>query len=178
MTEVESWRGNAWFPSPEQAILVDRTGDLSRRLAALAGPAPERDSAERVQSLALNFVNAVLFGAGVLARGEDARALEVLAMVHRYLLWMARLTERSTEHWPTPARRLEQDVTPAAYARYVGCTAALKHQALRAAYRASWNWGLEMMGPLLARHHLPALNTLLEPLGRHLEALFGKPRLP
>ncbi|HEY9283641.1 MAG TPA: hypothetical protein VIP46_09310, partial [Pyrinomonadaceae bacterium] len=39
---VESWRGYGWFPSLDAAILVDRTGELSRRAAALVGGPPAR----------------------------------------------------------------------------------------------------------------------------------------
>jgi lincosamide nucleotidyltransferase len=102
MATVESWYGNARFASLDDTLLVDRTGRLAQHLQPLLGPAPERDSPARIQTLTANFLNAILFGANVLARGEAARALEVLGLAHRSLLWMARLVEQKTAHWPTP----------------------------------------------------------------------------
>jgi len=51
----------------------------------------------------VNFANWMLFGRNVFVRGELARALEILSIAHRNLLWLARLAEQTTEHWPTPS---------------------------------------------------------------------------
>jgi len=149
---VASWQGNAWFPSLAATLVVDRTGALAHHLQALIGPPPRRDRPETVQSIGHNFINWVLFGSNVLARGELARALELLHITHRYLLWMARLVEGATQHWPTPSRQVEADLSPAAYARFRSCTAALDQAALGQAYAATWAWGTEMMVGLAQRH--------------------------
>jgi len=158
---VESWQGNAWFPNLDAAVLVDRTGKLTQHLQALTGAPPNRDTPARVQRLSANFLNSVLLGTNVLTRGEVARALEVLAHVHRNLLWMARLLEQATEHWSTPTRAVEQDLSAAAYARYVACTAIAQKDVLWMAYRASWAWGKEMMQALALRHNLTVPDALL-----------------
>lgn len=162
------WRGNVSFPSLESTLVVDRTGALTAALAHLIGPAPERDTPDTVERLANNFVNWMLFGANVFDRGELARALEILGLAHRYLLWMVRLDEQTTEHWPTPSRGLEQDISPAAYERFRGCTAALDREPLRLAYGATWRWGAELMPRLTARHGLALPVTLLAELSRRL----------
>ena len=38
MHKIESWQGNAWFPSLGDVVLVDRTGQLARHLQVLVGP--------------------------------------------------------------------------------------------------------------------------------------------
>src|SRR4051812_24482457 len=85
---LSKWKGNAWFPSADAAILVDRTGALLGIIQPLIGPPPERDTPEAVASLAANFVNLILFGINTLERGEFARSLEVLSLLHRSLIWM------------------------------------------------------------------------------------------
>ena len=148
---VEGWKDTAWFPALEAAIMVDHTGELARLLRPYTTP-PERDTPEQVRALCERFINWVLFGTNVLARGEHARALEILGSVHRYLLWLARLAEGRTEHWPTPSKSLERDISPAAYTRFKTCTASLDEGELWQAYVNAWGWGKEMMLALAEKH--------------------------
>lgn len=154
MAVVETWRGNAWFPTLESTLIVDRTGALAEHLQPLLLAPPDRNTPEIVQSLINNFINWLLFGSHVLARGEAARALEILGITHRYLLWMVRVLEGRTEHWPTPSKNVEQDLSGAAYARYQACTANLDPAALAYAYGHSWAWGQELSETLAQRHSL------------------------
>jgi lincosamide nucleotidyltransferase len=117
----------------------------------------------------MNFANIWLFGANVLARGEVARSLEVLSLLHRYLLWMARLAEGQTTHWATPARGLEREISPAAYARFLACTAPAKPSALRAAYRSAW--GRELMEALVPTYGPAIPHGLLEMLSARQKEL-------
>ncbi|HWS85844.1 MAG TPA: hypothetical protein VN282_02545 [Pyrinomonadaceae bacterium] len=155
---VAGWRGNGWFPSLDAAVLVDRTGELSRHAAALVGGPPAREGAALVEGLALNLLNLTLLGANLLNRGELARAWALLSGVHGNLLKLVRLREGVTGHWPTPSRALERDLSAAAYERYVTCTAGARPDELCAAYRESWRWSRELFrdvaGPLGV--HLPA----------------------
>lgn len=168
---VAEWRGNAWFPSLEAALLVDRSGELTRELAPLIGPAPERDTPEEAQRLALYFIDGIIFGTSVLARGELARALEIQSWNHRNLLHMVRILEGTTEHWPTPSRGLERDISPAAYTRYQACTAPCERAALRRAYQEAWRWGRELLEPLYRRHDLALPGELLEAVAARLDNL-------
>jgi lincosamide nucleotidyltransferase len=136
----------------------------------------DRDTPEAVESLCASLVNSVLFGTNLLARGEAARALEKLGGVQRVLLWMARLVERATAHWPTPSRALEKDLSAQSYARFVACTAVLDEQVLWGAYRASWDWGQELLQVLAQRHALTLPAALLDALDGRLAAP-GKQRL-
>jgi lincosamide nucleotidyltransferase B/F len=149
---VESWRGYGWFPSLGAAVLLDRTGELSRHAAALVGGPPARGGAALAEGLCLNLINLMLFGANLLNRGEYARAWALLGKAHENLLKLARLSEGATDHWPTPSRALERDLSAAAYGRYLSCTAGARPGELCAAYRESWRWGRELFasvgGPL------------------------------
>lgn len=152
VTIGEAWRGVLTFPSLESTLIVDKSGRLTPYLKPIIGPPLPRDMPAQMQFIADGFVNWMLFGHNVLRRGEHARALELLSIVHRHLLHMARLAEDTTAHWLTPSRALENDLSPDAYQRFVACTAALDADALRRAYRAAWAWGDELLAALHERH--------------------------
>jgi lincosamide nucleotidyltransferase B/F len=158
---VSTWKGNAWFPSAEQAILIDRTGALRKAMQPLIGAPPERDNAATVERFIFNFANLVLFGINTLGRGELARSLDLLSLLHRYLLWMARLVERSTAHWPTPSRKLEAELSTLSYQRFAECTARLDRADLERAYRATAKWGGYLSWQLGTRHNLHLPHELL-----------------
>lgn len=149
---IESWRGYGWFPSLDAAVLLDRTGDLSRHAEVLVGGPPAREGAALVEALGLNLLNLMLLGANLLNRGEFARAWALLSTSHASLLKLIRLSEGATDHWPTPSRALERDLSPDAYSRYLTCTAGAQPNELFAAYRESWKWSRELFesvgGPL------------------------------
>ena len=105
-----------------------------------------------MQSVVYGFINGSLFGINVLRRGEFARAGELLSIMQRHLLWMARLLEGPTAHWPTPSRLLERELSPESYARFAACTAPQNAAALWSAYRTAWVWRQAMMADLGARH--------------------------
>jgi lincosamide nucleotidyltransferase len=168
---VREWRGNAWFPSLEAALLVDRSGELAQALASLVGPAPARDTPEEVERLGLFFLDGIIFGTGVLARGELARALELLVHNHRNLLQLLRILEGATEHWPTPSRALERDISPLAYARYQACTARCERAELARAYRESWLWGRELLQSLYQRRGLELPGELIEAVAARIDLL-------
>ncbi|MBN1680696.1 MAG: lincosamide nucleotidyltransferase Lnu(F) [Anaerolineae bacterium] len=146
----EAWNGLIAFPSLDATLIVDRSGALTPYLLPLLQPI-DRLVPERMQNAVNNFVNWHWFGFNVLRRGEHARALEILTMVHRDLLWMARALENNTTHWLTPSKALEQELSADAYARFQKCTAPLDDGALQRAYQHAWQWGMEMIEELHAQ---------------------------
>ncbi|MFN8372422.1 MAG: aminoglycoside 6-adenylyltransferase [Anaerolineae bacterium] len=138
LANFENFRGQWWFPS--SAILFDRSGRLAQYLQAVSEK-PQRDTLETRDHLCHEFLNRFVFAMNVLARGELARAVELTVWQNDILLHMARLEENQTDHWFTPTRALEHDLSPAAYARFVQCTAPLDKLALWSAYRNAWQWG-------------------------------------
>lgn len=170
MRLVEGWKNTAWFPSLEAAIVVDRTGELTRLLRPFTQP-PQYDTPEKVQALCERFINWVLFGTNVLARGEHARALEILGTVHRYLLWFVRLAEGRTEHWPTPSKSLEQDVSPGTYARFKTCTASLDRLELWEAYGNAWKWSKELMPKQAEKHGITIPTNVISALDARIASM-------
>jgi lincosamide nucleotidyltransferase B/F len=168
IAKVSTWKGNAWFPSSEAAILVDSTGALSCYIQPLIGPPPKRDTLATAEKLISHFINLILFGTDTLERGELGRSLELLSMGHRYLLRMARLIERATLHWPSPTKGLEHDLSVETYQRFVSCTARLNKEELHQAYRMAWTWGAEMANILMQRHSLTLPETLFNRISSRL----------
>jgi len=129
---------------------------------------------EKLGFVANCFTNWWLFGFNVLRRGEYARAVDILGAVQRNLLWMARAVQGRTDHWHIPSRRLEQDLSPDAYARFKTCTAPLEAPALWSAYRAAWTWGRELVAALRAQYGIDVPERLLAAIESTLSGLPGE----
>jgi lincosamide nucleotidyltransferase B/F len=168
MARVRTWGGIS--VQAEEMIVVDRTDELIEHLRSLDGhtPVPPLD---RVGDLIGRYLNWFLLGLNVLERGEIARAQAILAEVDTYLLWLVRLDERVTVHWLTPSRNLESDVSAAARARYVRCTAPAQRLPLIAAYTEAWQWGRQLLSSLAQRHGFVLPDELLNALDTRARSL-------
>jgi lincosamide nucleotidyltransferase B/F len=164
---VDAWE-SAWFPTLESAVLLDKSGELTRRVSRLVRRRPEIDTPERALFLCRSLMNWTLMGANLLQRGEYARAEAFLTLVHGHLLQAMRLVEGKSANWLSPTRRLEEDASATSYERYKECTAALEAEQLLRAYASTWEWGRELMGELAARHALTLPEALLDKLDRRL----------
>jgi lincosamide nucleotidyltransferase B/F len=176
MDEVvgESVRDADWLPSLEGTMMLDRTGDLTRRLEDVVGPPPERDTAQNARFVCECFANWFLFGLNLLSRGELARSLDLLGIVRERLSQMARVIEGSTVHWFNASKLLDSEVSEAAYARYAACTARLDGDEIREAYAAAWGWGREMMRSLSGRHGTVVPEALLRKMDRRVAEVLAR----
>jgi lincosamide nucleotidyltransferase len=172
----ESWRETDWFPSLETALVLDRTGELTRRLRSIVGPTLAHDTPQQIRFLCNCFINWFLFGSNLLARGELARALDLLGIVQDQLIRMIRISERSTEHWFNSSKLLEKDISEASYARFVACTANLNEEALWSAYLSAWYWGTELMSSLAEGHGVALPAALLDQLDQRLAQAYRRRR--
>ncbi|CAM5369847.1 Nucleotidyltransferase domain-containing protein OS=Streptomyces cyaneofuscatus OX=66883 GN=G3I52_30500 PE=4 SV=1 [Streptomyces cyaneofuscatus] len=144
VAEIATWRGQVHFPRPEAAVLLDRSGHLTaaaRDLATLRPP----DPATTAQQLTDELANWTLMLAHIQARGETARAHNLLhAVIAPLQLKLCRLLRGSTTHWLTPSRALEADLPAEDVERYATTTGALTPDALRTAAANSWRWSREL----------------------------------
>lgn len=166
---ISTWQGYGWFPSLDAAVLIDRSGELSQYASALVGGPPLREGAPLVEGIALNLVGLMLFGVNLLNRGEHARAWALLSKAHENLLKIVRLHEGSTNHWPTPSRALEADLSESAYKRYVTCTASAEPGALCTAYHESWKWSLELFKNVAGPMNIELPETVIAQVQRLLD---------
>ena len=106
----------------------------------------------------------------VLERGEVARAWELLRLLHDTLLKMVRIVEGQSQHWITPSKNAENELSPAAYRRLVRCSAGLDSEQLAQAYQETWYWGKQLASELADRHGLKLPVGLIEKMDRRLVA--------
>ncbi|MFI6080507.1 nucleotidyltransferase domain-containing protein [Streptomyces sp. NPDC051217] len=148
---IPSWEGSVHLPDPDSAVLLDRGGRLTaaaRRLAEFRPPEPVSTAQELCDELA----NWTLMLAHVMARGESARAYNLLhAVVSPLQLKLCRLLRGSTAHWPTPSRALEQDLPEADRARHLRTTGVARPAELRSAAVESWGWSRDLAAEASAR---------------------------
>jgi lincosamide nucleotidyltransferase len=172
MPRLRKYGRMSGFPPVEAMLISDRTGELRGHLAAISGPGPERGGREETAQLWHSFLNWMLFGSYVLARGERMRALELLWYVQRYLLQLARLAENQTEHWQTPSKSAERELSDRAQQRYQACTASLRGSELEGAYRAAWEWGVELASELVGRQPFDLHPALLQKMNQRFQEVF------
>lgn len=172
MPKIRELRQLSGFPGVEAMLIADRTGELREHLAAISGPGPERGGDAESAQIWHFFLNWMLFGSYVLARGERARALELLWYAQRYLLRLARLVENQTRHWPTPSKSVEQELSEDTLQRFETCTASLRGSELEGAYRAAWAWGKELAGELAERWPFDLHPDLINKLERRFYEVF------
>lgn len=155
--EVPTWRGMVHLPRPEDAVLLDRTGRLTRAARQLADFRPP-EPATTAQQLTDELTNWTLMLAHVLARGETARGHALLhSVIAPRQLRLCRLLRGSTAHWLTPTRALERDLPAADRDRYTATTAAARVPEVRTAARSSWRWSRDLAAEAADRWttHLP-----------------------
>jgi len=169
----ESMRDADWLPSLEDTLVLDRTGELTRRLRRIVGPPPERDTSGQVRFLCDCFVNWFVFGSNLFARGELVRSLDLLGIVRPRLLQMARVLEGSTLHWFNSSKFLEREISATSYARYAACIVRLDTDELRNAYLSAWGWGRELMSSLADLHSVTLPEVFFERLDERFAEIFS-----
>lgn len=144
IAEVPDWEGMVHLPRPEAAVLLDRTGRLTRAAEKLARFQPPEPTAT-AQQLSDELTNWTLMLAHVLARGEIARGHALLhTVIAPQQLQLCRLLRKSTAHWLTPSRALEGDLPAVDRDRYVATTSAALEREVRTAARRSWRWSCDL----------------------------------
>ncbi len=141
---IKGWHPDLYFPSLEATLLADKTGELSKFLQPFIHQ-PIHYGRELRQTIVNQCMNWITFGLAVMQRGEHARALEILSVLHRHLLKLIRIREQSTIHWLTPSRAAEQDLSVGTLARFAACTAPLNREALWTAYQNVWSFVQEII---------------------------------
>lgn len=153
----------------ERMIVLDRRGALAPHLAALpdrpATPRTPDDVARACEPLA----NWLVLARNVLERGETLRAWDALSHAQRHLTWIARLAENTTDHWLTPSRAAERELTPPTLTALTAATAPAENTALRTALRAALAEGRRHWQTLADRHGLTVPRELLDELAAALE---------
>ena len=155
-----------WLPALEDTLILE----------LIVGPFLDLDTSEPVRFVRNCVLNGLLFVANPVVRGELASALNLFRVVRDQLLYMVRMLEGSTDRWFNPAKRLEANISPAAYARYAAFTARLDGDGIWLGYPFAWDWGGEMAAALSGRYGVVVPVTLREELDRRFAEALQDPR--
>lgn len=151
IAEITTWQGLVHLPDPSIAILLDRSGRLTKACACLREPC-RPDSVKTSQQISCELANWTLSLAQILARGEIARGHALLqTTIAPQQLRLLRLLRGSTDHWLTPSRALEQDLSVDDRRRYAATTARLDETEVRRAAAANWQWSRELIDQAMNR---------------------------
>ncbi len=156
---VRGWTSIESLGSAKEMLVLDQRGELTSALGDRHRTSPSRDL---VQELYDRFLNWYLLGCNVLRRGERARALDALGRAHVFLLQLARIREGALEHWLTPSRNLEHELSRPGYEAYCSCTASLAADSLTAGYGNAWQWSRELMADLSPSWNVDSRHALVE----------------
>lgn len=171
---IRAFKQVASFKDIDSLVVLDRDGHLREHLDFLASPDPVRSSRENVIWMYNNFLNSMLLGVNVLARGERARALDTLEFVQKFLLWLVRIHEDKLLSAETRAyKNLEKDMPGPIYAHYIKCTGSLHGNSLERAYRESWLWGKELISVLAGRFEIDIPYSLIESMDLYITSILN-----
>jgi lincosamide nucleotidyltransferase len=172
LPNIRTYKDIANFKDISSMVILDRTGELEEHLKFLAGPRQTRSTREQTVLLYYNYLNSMLSGVNVLARGERARALDTFEFVQKFLLWLVRIHEDKMLYGETRAyKNIEKDIPGPIYARYVECTGSLHGDSLERAYGAAWSWGKELINALALRFEIDLPSTLIESMDSHITGI-------
>ncbi len=133
---IKSWSGLISFEYYEQMSLVDKDGKLVAVLNTITKVRPSRNTPESIVWIANSLINGLLFTRNLLLRKEIAHAHQSFFYLHKYILWLIRISVDSTAHWESPTKKTEQDFPLIWYGKYMACVPALDEADLAISFQA------------------------------------------
>ncbi len=170
MTIIESFASVGYFPDINSMCLCDKNGRLRKSLQALQDCKVERQTAENVEFIFNNLLNAILFGINVFKRGEWARSLECLYYSQKYYLQLIRLLENKTEHWVNPFKSLEKEISVSAYESYRKCTSNLEPSSILSSYKNLLKESKNNINILKLKYSITDFNELIDNIEKYIES--------
>ncbi len=159
METTKTWQGFISFEHADKMKLVDKDGRLAQVLDSIEVVKPNWHDPENVRWIAESFLNAFLWTRNLIARGENAHAVMAFGFVQKHFLSLIRLACNATEHWESPTKGLEHEISPEWYDKYQCAIPSLDNDDLCRAY----NMTLENAKELFALLDVPKdLRTLLD----------------
>ncbi len=162
IAEIATWQGLVHMPDPSKAILLDRSGRLTKAAACLTQPC-RPDPLQTSQQISNELTNWTLSLAQILARGEIARAHALMqTTIAPQQLQLCRLLRGTTDHWLTPSRAMERDLPAEDRLRYAATTARLEETEVRQTAAAGWEWSRELIAEAASRWGIPVPDALYD----------------
>ena len=162
---IKAWEGLTSFEYADQMSLVDKEGKLAAVLAAITRRRPKHDTAEHIRWLAESLINNLLMVGNLIQRGEAAHAQACFQFILKYLVWFIRLADAADNHWESPTKKLEQEISPAWYVKYRQCPPTIEPADLRNSLGRSVALAEELFAVLKVPDDLKKLLSRLSPVG-------------
>ena len=134
MKTIKTWQGFISFEHAEKMKLVDKEGRLADVLNSIEIVKPDWHDPENVRWIAESFLNVFLWTRNLIARAEDAHAVMAFGYVQKHFLSLIRLACNATNHWESPTKNLENEITPEWYHQYQCAIPSLDNDDLCRAY--------------------------------------------
>jgi len=159
---VKSWEGLTTFEYADRMILADKDGLLAEVMSCISKERPRHDSADHIRWLGQSLINNLLMTKNIVLRGEYAHAQQCFQYVQKYLIWLIRLADGADNHWESPAKKLESEITRSWHEAYAACVPDLQADRLMESLKAAVNLGLELFKKLEPGADLNDLKSLLK----------------
>jgi lincosamide nucleotidyltransferase len=163
---VSSWISTDWFNNIDNTLIIDKNNKLKAHLEKLLNGPPKDYILSSLQDIIYSFFNWYIFGQNLLARGEDARALDILWWIQKDLLKLKRIEIESFDNYSTPSKKLEEDLTATEYNRYRSCSANLDKKNLKTAYLNSLSFFKKIVEGLQKDNDINIHENLIDKLKR------------
>ncbi|MDR0328045.1 MAG: nucleotidyltransferase domain-containing protein [Planctomycetaceae bacterium] len=166
MQTIKTWQGFISFEKADKMNLLDKDGYLAAILNSIEIVKPDWHAPENIRWIAESFLNAFLWTRNLIYRGENAHAVMAFGFVQKHFLSLVRLACNATEHWESPTKNLEDEISGEWYHKYQCAIPSLDNDDLCLAY----NMTLENARELFYLLNVP------EDLKTLLNTNFAKPR--
>jgi len=168
--EVAGWRNSAWFPSAEAAVLVDRTGELTRQIDGLEHAPPDRGTPEMAPGWRPTSPMVCCSGRrcwrGVRRHAPLRCWCSLCAISSGWPGWSKETSRTGRRPRAGGTRPVSE-----AQARLMDCTARLDRAELARAYRNAWAWGRSLAETLAQPHGLVLPDALYDRISQRVNAL-------
>ena len=166
---IKSWQGLTSFEYAARMILVDKDKRLDEVLDPIPKDRPRHDSADHILWLGQSLLNNLLMIKNLILRGEYAHAQQCFQYPQKYLAWLIRLADNADNHWESPTKKLEQEISPAWYEAYAAAAPDLTLTA--ELMPARLDSAVQLSRKLFAQLNLPDdLTSLLEDIDKYPQA--------
>lgn len=134
---IKSWEGFVSFSDFNKMNIIDKDGILTETLNQIKVESPKRVTNENILFLSKSLLNALLLTGNLIKRQEYAHAYHSLLHMQKYLLWLIRIVTNQTNHWESPTKNLEKDISNNWYLEFKLTTSDLNVDNLKIAFRNS-----------------------------------------
>ena len=127
---IKSWEKYISFEYYKNMILIDKEGKLTKILTSIDKTRPTHSSKEDIDWICKSLLNNMLMTKGLIQRGEFAHAQQAFQYIQKYLLFLIRLESDADNHWESPTKKMEKEISAEWYNTYIQCVPTVNKASL------------------------------------------------